>query len=252
MLSPFEGFFITEEELREHLRTKTSAIRAGVTPYLKVTPYYQPDLNSFLCRFSHSSTLHIGYISQHDMRNYTPIKDFLEKGKQFYVTANGFTFYRVLDLHVDSNRYLEISMQRVTNSLYTEKDHFFMVMPFREANLNTFYHDHVKAFLKKRLGVSIYRADDFNHNEVIIDTIYREIERSEIVVCDITIPNKNVFYEIGYAKAKDKQLIFLMQRGVEHQFFDVAHIQRIEYDFDNPVPMQERLVDTIEHIRKKR
>ena len=61
-----------------------------------------------------------------------------------------------------------------------------------------------------------------------------------------------MFFEIGYAKALGKELIFLLQRGFDHEFFDVAHIRRIDYDLDNPVEMQSKLADTIKNIRGKR
>jgi hypothetical protein len=252
MPSEFTGFFVTEEQYLEHLRTKKPVNSGSVEPYLKISIYREFDVYSSYCRLSHNSNHMMNYLMEHDIRKYTVIQEYLEKGKPFYVTPNGVRFYRVLDIRVDTNKYLEIAIQMITTSIYTEKDHFFMVMPFGEEYLNNFYDNQVRSFLKTRLGVSIYRADDFNHNDVIIDTIYREIEKSEIIICDITLPNKNVFYEIGYAKAKDKELIFLMQQGTNHQFFDVAHIQRIEYDLNNPAPMQERLVDTIQHIRGKR
>lgn len=252
MPSEFTGFFVTEEEYMEHLRTKIPIKSGSVEPYLKITVTREFDIHSSYCVLSHSSSHMMKYIMEHDVRHFPIIDQYFKTGKPFYITANGVRFYRVLDIRVNVNKYLEIAIQMVTTSIYIEKNHFFMVMPFGDSSLNTFYNDHIRTFLKSRLDVSIFRADNFSHNDVIIDTIYREIEKSEIVLCDITVPNKNVFYEIGYAKAKEKELIFLMQQGTNHQFFDVAHIQRIEYDLNSPTAMQERLVDTIQYIRNKR
>ena len=59
------------------------------------------------------------------------------------------------------------------------------------------------------------------------------------------------FFEIGYAKGINKEMIFLARKNCELKFFDVNHIRRIEYEINRPLEMQERLVDTINNIRKR-
>lgn len=189
---------------------------------------------------------------ENDKRSVSPLIDYFEKGKEFFVTADGISYYKVLDIRTDVNKHLEVALRLITDNAYVEQNHFFMVMPFRETSLNDFYVTNIKEFLKKKANITVYRADDFNDTDVIIDTIFREIEKSEFVICDITHCNKNVFFEIGYAKALNKQLIFLLQEGHEHNFFDVAHIRRIEYSFDRLEIFQTRLFDTIESMRGKR
>lgn len=252
MSSPFYAHLITKEEYAEHLRTKKPYI-SKIAPYFQIGIHKEFDAQSFLCRIYHNDgSGFFKILTANDKRTMGPLVDYLEHGKKFFVTMNGVDFYKVLDIRFDSQNYLEMALRLITGDTYTEANRFFMVMPFRYAELNDFYTNHVKGFLEKRLNVSVFRADDFNDSDVIIDTIFREIEKSEFVICDVTHCNKNVFFEIGYARALNKQLIFLMQDGFDHNFFDVAHIRRIEYSLSSPEAMQARLVDTIETMRGKR
>jgi nucleoside 2-deoxyribosyltransferase len=127
-----------------------------------------------------------------------------------------------------------------------------MVMPFQDEKMDAFYQTNIKKFLKTNLTIEAKRADDFTGNDVIVDTIYRELENSEFILCEITNNNKNVFYEIGYARAKNKELILMLQKGKKSEFFDIDHIRRIEYSISEPIPFQERLRDDILSIRGKR
>lgn len=252
MASQYLAAFVTKEEYKEHLKTQIP-FKCPIIKYLKISTIQNFDAYSSVCYFFYANDNQLYRpLMENDIRMISPIINYFEKGEEFYVTANGIVFHKVLDVRVNEQKYLEVSLLLMTNSKYTEFNHSFMIMPFREEKLNSFYNETIKTHLSKRLGISIFRADDFNDNDVIIDTIYREIEKSEFIICEISQCNKNVFFEIGYAKAMKKELIFLLQRGKEHNFFDVAHIRRIDYDLDNPIELQAKLTDTIEHIRGKR
>lgn len=81
------------------------------------------------------------------------------------------------------------------------------------------------------------------HNNQIVPEIYKEISDSEFVVADLTGQRGGVYYEAGYAVAKDKELILCCKQG-ENPHFDVAQINTIFWG--NEQELKERLVKRIE------
>jgi hypothetical protein len=63
--------------------------------------------------------------------------------------------------------------------------------------------------------------------------------------------NKNVFFEAGYAKGIGKEIIFLLEKNKPAEFFDVNHVRRIEYSYDNPEEFRKLLQATIINVRNK-
>jgi nucleoside 2-deoxyribosyltransferase len=45
-----------------------------------------------------------------------------------------------------------------------------------------------------------------------------EIDPAKVVIAEITVPNQNVFYELGYAHALNKPTILLAEKGRELPF----------------------------------
>lgn len=65
--------------------------------------------------------------------------------------------------------------------------------------------------------------------DVINETIYKTIEASDIVICDISHTDPNVMYQLGYAHALLKPVILLAQRS-ETLPFDAMGVKVIYYD----------------------
>lgn len=251
--------YVDQKELTEYLRTKKPKDRNYI-PYLMVEPIERFDADSSRCHFYTKKEIGATpkdeqdwrIMTDWDFRGNTIFIDYFENRKDCYITFDGVSFHKIIDVQVMPNKELEIYLRRLTFSVYSEPNTAFMIMPFRSSKLNSFYKENIAGFLKEKLNIKTVRADDFTDNDIIVDTIYREIEKAEFIICEITDCNKNVFYEIGYAKGINKQLIFIARRGIKDlRFFDTAHMRRIDYDLENPVELQEKLKDTIETIRKK-
>jgi len=128
-----------------------------------------------------------------------------------------------------------------------------MLMPFGHKQLNEFYHENIKSFLRSSdLKIQVVRADDITGSDIIADTILDQIKKAEFIICDITNSNKNVFFEIGYAKAINKDIIFLLEHNKPADFFDVNHIRRIEYSHERLDEFQKLLRETLISIRNTR
>lgn len=79
------------------------------------------------------------------------------------------------------------------------------------------------------LGFDVVRIDEVNRPGIIFQDIQKKIEDAKVVIAEITAPNQNVYYEIGYAHALNKPTILLAQRGKDLPF-DIRSDRVIFYD----------------------
>lgn len=67
-------------------------------------------------------------------------------------------------------------------------------------------------------GAYCERVDEQIFNESILDRIYNQISKANIVIADMTNRNPNVFYEVGYAHALGKTTILLTKNSDDIPF----------------------------------
>ncbi|WP_423068146.1 hypothetical protein [Devosia sp. CN2-171] len=72
------------------------------------------------------------------------------------------------------------------------------------------------------------RADVIWVNHSVIQDVVSLIDRSRIVVCDLTGRNANVFYETGIAHTLGRDTILIAQHQTDVPF-DVGHIRHLRY-----------------------
>jgi len=103
----------------------------------------------------------------------------------------------------------------------------FVVMQFAEP-YDTFYREviHRQA---DAAGYEPIRIDEKPGPGIIFQDIQREIEQAEVVIAEITPPNPNVFYELGYAHALGKPTILLAQRDAALPF-DIQSFRVVFYN----------------------
>jgi hypothetical protein len=108
----------------------------------------------------------------------------------------------------------------------TPKPFAFVLMPFDEA-----FDDAYKVGIKpacEAAGAYCERVDEQIFSERILDRVYNQIAKADIVVADMTGRNANVFYEVGYAHALGKLTILLTQNADDIPF-DLKHFPHIIY-----------------------
>lgn len=103
----------------------------------------------------------------------------------------------------------------------------FVVMEF-EQPYDALYTDVIKP-VAEEMGLEVYRVDEVYKPGIILQDIIRGLVEAELVIAEITPPNPNVFYELGYGHAMDKTTILLAERGKELPF-DVRSHRCIFYD----------------------
>jgi hypothetical protein len=103
----------------------------------------------------------------------------------------------------------------------------FVVMQFAEP-YDTFYRE-VICNQADDAGFDVVRIDEKAGPGIIFQDIQREIEQAEVVIAEITPPNPNVFYELGYAHALGKPTILLAQREAKLPF-DISSFRVVFYN----------------------
>lgn len=112
-------------------------------------------------------------------------------------------------------------------SAQRERPRAFVAMPFVEP-FDTLYREVIKQGAED-LGFEVVRIDEIAGPGIIFEDIKREIAESRVVIAEITAPNQNVFYELGYAHALNKPTILLAQRG-KGLPFDIRSYRVIFYE----------------------
>lgn len=101
-------------------------------------------------------------------------------------------------------------------------------MPFKEP-----YNSYYPAIFRPALeaaGYNVSRADDvFTPRPIMLD-IQESIIDADLILCEMSERNPNVFYELGLSHAIGKPVI-LVSRQEEDIPFDLRHIRVIVYDY---------------------
>lgn len=104
----------------------------------------------------------------------------------------------------------------------------FVIMSFSK-KLEPVYEDHIKKVCDK-IDLDSKRADLILNTESIINDIWSLIHSAQIIICDCTGKNPNVFYELGIAHTLGKKTICITQNGDDIPF-DINHLRYIQYEY---------------------
>lgn len=104
----------------------------------------------------------------------------------------------------------------------------FILMPFQEP-FDSYYPAIFKPSLEEA-GYEVSRADDLLTPSPIMLDIQRSILEADLVLCEMSGKNPNVFYELGLAHASGKPAI-LVSHKEEDIPFDLRHVRVILYDY---------------------
>ena len=97
-----------------------------------------------------------------------------------------------------------------------------------EETYDNLYREVIRPVCEKS-GFDVHRADDVFRPGIILQDIINSLLDSDLVIAEVTPPNPNVFYELGYAHALAKPTVLLARRGGELPF-DISGYRVIFYD----------------------
>jgi hypothetical protein len=106
------------------------------------------------------------------------------------------------------------------------KTFVFVLMPFSD-EFSDIYEVGIKQACKDA-GAYCERVDEQIYDESILERVFNQISRADVIVAEMTGRNANVFYETGYAHALNKRVILLTQNA-EDIPFDLKHVPHIVY-----------------------
>jgi hypothetical protein len=147
-------------------------------------------------------------------------------------------------------RQIRNSTLKRTGSGHRRRSKFaFVIMPFNPA-LEPVYLKIIQPILESA-GFLCERGDNKSESIAIIDKVIGLIEKADLIVCDLTGGNANVYYELGYARALRKQTILLSQTIPSGQLpFDIRHLNITMYEDDkfSLLQLREDLAEVVTKI----
>jgi len=106
------------------------------------------------------------------------------------------------------------------------KPFIFILMPFG-LQFSDIYKFGIKGAAED-VGAYAERIDEQIFTEGILERIFNQISKADVIVADMTGRNPNVFYEVGYAHALGK-VVLLLTQNVDDIPFDLKHRPHIVY-----------------------
>ncbi|MFN7918812.1 MAG: hypothetical protein U0Q16_01875 [Bryobacteraceae bacterium] len=103
-------------------------------------------------------------------------------------------------------------------------------MPFRADHSAALWKSVQNACAKVKFEAR--RADEFRGPGLVMGDILREIDRAELIVCDVTGKNSNVMYELGLAHARTDRVIMVRRASRSRLPFDIAGLRCIFFDLE--------------------
>jgi hypothetical protein len=124
----------------------------------------------------------------------------------------------------------------------------FVMQHFDKGRYDQLYEEIFSPAIK---GASLtpYRVDKDPAASIPIDTVAEQIAASVACFAELSEDNPNVWFELGFAIAKDKPLCLVCSTARKKFPFDVQHRQIIQYS-DDPVPsdfakLQQQITDRL-------
>jgi hypothetical protein len=107
------------------------------------------------------------------------------------------------------------------------KPFVFVLMPFSD-EFHDLYHAGIKPACKDA-DAYCERVDEQLFEGTILERIYNQIAKADVVVAELTGKNPNVFYETGYAHALGKKVVLLTKSAADIPF-DMQHYPHIIHE----------------------
>jgi hypothetical protein len=96
------------------------------------------------------------------------------------------------------------------------KPFIFVAMPYSES-FNQVYEAGIKKACELA-GAYCERVDEQHYDGTVIERIFNQIAKADVVVCELTSRNPNVFYETGYAHALGKKTLLIASNSDDIPF----------------------------------
>jgi tetratricopeptide (TPR) repeat protein len=114
--------------------------------------------------------------------------------------------------------------------------HAFVIMPFGKKkggdgspyDFNAIYKTLIKPALEEA-GFDPFRADEETTSGDILTDMFQELLLADLCICDLSIDNANVYYELGIRHAFRKRGVVHIQAGRAYMPFDIFNVRTLPY-----------------------
>jgi hypothetical protein len=134
-------------------------------------------------------------------------------------------------------------------SVTEEPGKVFVVIPFKDYYIKDLFADVIKPIVEEKdNNLAAQHAGERLGPGIIIKDIEKDISESKIVIADLTEPNPNVYYEVGYAHALKIPTILLVQTDTKLPF-DISGYRYIFYE--NSIGGRRKIVEQLpKHVQE--
>ncbi len=119
-----------------------------------------------------------------------------------------------------------------------DKKKCFVIMPFGkkldEAKVEVDFDEVYNNFIKPTVegaGLNCIRCDEVDEAGNIHKRMFQLIWYADVTIADVSLPNPNVFYELGIRHALRKAVTVIIRNKNASLPFNIANMNAIEYDF---------------------
>lgn len=154
----------------------------------------------------------------------------------------GFFDYFLVNYYDDTFlQQIEYVLEEELNDV-DDANYVFIIMSFDKKYDDIYDVLKMSGRLVKDRTLKIERVSEPYGDYIITERIERSINKAELIICDVTERSPNVYYELGFARAKNKTIIMTAKRGTELPF-DVRQYKTTFYD--SPVDLQKKIVEEL-------
>lgn len=129
---------------------------------------------------------------------------------------------------------IELILEEELNSS-SDSNYVFVVMCFDKKYDEVYEALKFAGKLVENRNLVIERVSEPLGDYIITEKIEQSIKRAELIICDVSEKSPNVYYELGYARAKNKTIILTAKNGTELPFDVRQH--RTNF-YSNPIQLQ--------------
>lgn len=112
------------------------------------------------------------------------------------------------------NKFIVANNRWKSDDLRVDFPECFVVMPFSQPWSASVFSDFIEPAVKTDAGMDCVRGDDVLRINDLSNNVWNSIVRAGLIICEISVPNPNVFYELGIAHALGKDCFLLFQKNI--------------------------------------
>ncbi len=99
------------------------------------------------------------------------------------------------------------------------------------------------------MGFQVVTGEKYHNTGSISDDVLTAIREADLCICDVSIENMNVFYELGYCKALDKPMILMREKDAQGTLpVDINNFQHVTFDLKDAKLNKKSRIDLRHHV----